>query len=155
MAMTKQEVSYLAAGSMTKRRNTEIATLFMNWIDSKPTAATAIQAVAASVGSSKNPSFLLEHAATWYAAFENDPPTISTVTPNTGLAAGGTSVTIVGTNFTGATACTFGGTAGTSRVVVDDTHITVVTPAKTAGAYDVVVTTPAGSGTKTNGFTYS
>lgn len=155
MAMTKQEVAYMAAASITKRRVTEIATLYIAWIDSKVTSGTAIQAMAAAMFSSRNPNRVMENAATWYNAFENDPPTITTVTPSTGTTAGGTAFTIVGTNLTGATALTIGGTAATSRVVVDDTHITAVTPAKTAGAYDVVVTTPAGSGTKTNGFTYS
>lgn len=155
MAMTKQEVAYMAAGCLTTQRNAEIASDFIDWIDAQVTAATAIQALAASMRSSKNPTVVMANADTWYAAFESDPPTITTVTPNTGLAAGGTAFTIVGTNLTGATALTIGGTAATSRVIVDDTHITAVTPAKTAGAYDVVVTTPAGSGTKTNGFTYS
>ena len=43
------------------------------------------------------------------------PPTVTSVSPNSGPAAGGTSVTITGTNFTGATAVTFGGTAATGR----------------------------------------
>ena len=38
-------------------------------------------------------------------------PTVSAVNPNAGPIAGGTSVTITGTNFTGATAVSFGGTA--------------------------------------------
>lgn len=83
-------------------------------------------------------------------------PTITTITPATGAAAGGTAVTVVGTNFkhTG-TSITFGAVAATSVVVVSDTELTCVTPAKTAGAYNVVVTTDSGTGTKTNGFTYS
>lgn len=155
MAMTKQEVAYMAAGCLTTQRNAEIATDYIAWVDAQVTSTTAIQALAAAMRSSKNPDVVLANAATWYAAFENDPPTITSITPNTGAAAGGTAFTIVGTNLTGATALTIGGTAATSRVVVDDTHITAVTPAKTAGAYDVVVTTPAGSDTETNGFTYS
>lgn len=89
----------------------------------------------------------------WDAEFVD--PTISTVSPATGPAAGGTTVTITGTLFTTGTTVTFGGTAGTSVSVKSDKKLTVVTPAKTAGAYDVVVTTAAGSATKTNGFTYS
>lgn len=82
-------------------------------------------------------------------------PTISTVTPATGTTAGGTAVTIVGTNFVNVTAVTFGGTTATTIRVVSTTTLTCVTPAKTAAAYNVVVTTSGGSGTKTNGFTYS
>lgn len=81
--------------------------------------------------------------------------TISTVTPATGVAAGGTAVTIAGTNFTVGSTVTFGGTAATSVVVASPTTITCVTPAKTAGAYNVVVTTDTGAATKTNGYTYT
>jgi len=73
------------------------------------------------------------------------PPVVTRVSPNTGLAAGGTAVTISGWNFTGATAVTFGGTAATAVVVVDPITITATSPAKAAGTYDVVVTTPRGS----------
>src|SRR4029077_10171044 len=73
------------------------------------------------------------------------PPVVTRVIPNTGLAAGGTAVTISGWNLTGATAVTFGGTAATSVVVVDPITITATSPAKAAGTYDVVVTTPRGA----------
>jgi IPT/TIG domain len=72
------------------------------------------------------------------------PPAVTSVTPSTGLAAGGTAVTISGTGFTGATAVTFGGTAATSVVVVNANTITATSPAKAAGTYDVRVTTPNG-----------
>ncbi len=78
-------------------------------------------------------------------------PTISSVNYATVGRAGATAVTATGTNLTGATALTLGGTACTSVVVVNSTTITFVTPAKTAGAYDLVVTTPGGTGTLTNG----
>lgn len=154
MAMTKQEVAYMAAGRITKRRLAEIATLYIDWIDDQVTSGTAIQALAASMGSSRNPRFVLENADTWYAAFEADPPTITSITPNTGTTAGGTSVSIAGTNLNGATVVTFGATTATS-IVITDTLITCVTPAKTAGAKDVVVTTPAGTVTSTGGYTYA
>lgn len=92
-------------------------------------------------------------AAQKAAAFPD--PTIVSITPATGAAAGGTAVTISGTALTGATAVTFGGTTATSIVVVNDTTITCATPAKTAGAYDVVVTTPNGTATEEDGFTYA
>ncbi len=75
-------------------------------------------------------------------------PTITIISPNTGPVAGGTTVTITGTNLTGTTAVTFGGTAGTGIVVVNATTITAVTPPGTAGAADVEVTTPGGSATQ-------
>lgn len=79
---------------------------------------------------------------------------ISSITPNGGPVGGGTVVTIYGSNFTGSTGVTFGGTAGTAFSVVSDGQIQVTTPAKTAGAYNVVVTDPGGNATLTNGFTY-
>ncbi|WP_295808187.1 cadherin-like beta sandwich domain-containing protein [uncultured Nitratireductor sp.] len=82
-------------------------------------------------------------------------PSITNISPNNGPAAGGTSVTITGTNFTGATAVTFGGTAAASFTVNSSTTISAVTPAGTAGAVDVAVTTPGGTNTETGGFTYT
>lgn len=90
----------------------------------------------------------------WDAAFTA--PTISTVFPAAGAAAGGTAVTITGNNFApGATVTLEGGTAFTSIVVKSPTKITAVSPAKTAGQYDVIVTTTGGTATKTDGFTTS
>lgn len=81
--------------------------------------------------------------------------TIDTVTPATGLAAGGTVVSIKGTNLAGSEGVTFGGTAGTAFKVISNTEVQVTTPAKTAGAYNVVVKDDSADVTKTNGFTYS
>ena len=83
------------------------------------------------------------------------PPTITTVSPSIGSVSGGLSVTITGTNFTGATAVTFGSTAATTFTVNSATQITCTSPAyATAAIVDVSVTTPAGTGTKTSAFTY-
>lgn len=155
MALTKNEVAYLAAGCVTTQRVAEVAAAYVDWIEDQVTEATAILALTASMRLSKSPTVVMGEADSWYAALEADPPTITSITPNTGPAAGGTAFTVVGTNLTGATVLTFGGTTATSKVVVDDTHMTGVTPAKSAGAYNVVITTPAGTVTATNGFTYS
>jgi hypothetical protein len=72
-------------------------------------------------------------------------PTVSGVSPNAGLPAGGTSVTITGTGFTGATAVNFGGTPATSFTVNSDASITAVSPAGSAGTVDITVTTPGGT----------
>ena len=53
----------------------------------------------------------------------NAPPTVTGVSPSSGPAAGGTSVSVSGTNLTGATAVHFGSTAGTVTAVA--TPITV------------------------------
>jgi len=81
-------------------------------------------------------------------------PTVTGIVPSSGPAAGGTAVTISGTNFTGATGVTIGGTAAASVVVVSSTSITAFTPAGTAGTASVVVTTPGGSNAANTLFTY-
>lgn len=83
------------------------------------------------------------------------PPSIGTVTPSSGPAAGGTVVNISGSNFTGATGVTFGGTSGTALTVNSPSSITVTTPPHAAGSVNVVVTTPSGTGTESGGFTYT
>ncbi|MBJ7472961.1 MAG: IPT/TIG domain-containing protein, partial [Solirubrobacteraceae bacterium] len=72
-------------------------------------------------------------------------PQITSISPNQGPTAGGQSVTITGRYLTGATGVTFGGTAGTAVTVVNDTTITVTTPARAIGTYDVRVTTTPGT----------
>nr|BFE61184.1 hypothetical protein GCM10020063_057100 [Dactylosporangium thailandense] len=63
---------------------------------------------------------------------------VGTVNPATGTAAGGTTVTITGTGFTGATAVTFNGSDATFTVD-SPTQITAVTPAGLAGPATVQV----------------
>ena len=81
-------------------------------------------------------------------------PTVTSLSPNSGTTAGGTSVTITGTNFTGATSVTFGGNAATNVTVVNATTITATTPAGTAGTASVIVTTPGGSNSANSLYTY-
>ena len=56
------------------------------------------------------------------------PPTVTGVSPSSGPTAGGTVVTITGTNFTGASAVNFGATAAASYTVDSATQITATTP---------------------------
>jgi hypothetical protein len=70
-------------------------------------------------------------------------PTITGFTPGAGI--NGTSVTITGTNFTGATAVSFGGTAASSFTVDSATGITAVVGPGASGS--VAVTTPYGTAT--------
>ncbi|MET4170850.1 hypothetical protein ABIB99_001932 [Bradyrhizobium sp. LA6.1] len=72
-------------------------------------------------------------------------PTVTSISPTAGPTAGGTSVTITGTNFTGVTAVTFGGTAAAGFTFNSATSITATSPAGAAGAVDVRVTTPGGT----------
>jgi hypothetical protein len=72
-------------------------------------------------------------------------PVITSVSLDYGPTAGGNTVTINGSGFTGATAISFGGVAGTSVTVVSDSQLTVTVPAQTAvGTVDIIVTTPCG-----------
>ena len=66
-----------------------------------------------------------------------NPPTVTSVSPVSGSTAGGTAVTITGTNFAAGATVTFGGTAATNVVVVSGTQITATTPAGRAGAVTV------------------
>src|SRR5664279_4472623 len=72
-------------------------------------------------------------------------PTVSAVSPNRGPDTGGASITITGTNLTGATSVFFGGVAGTSVVVGSATSLTVAAPAHVSATIDVTVVTPAGT----------
>jgi len=64
-------------------------------------------------------------------------------------------VTLFGTNLTGATGVSFGGTAATFFSVVNATTIFATTPAHTAGAVNVMVDTPGGTATLANGYTFA
>ena len=83
-----------------------------------------------------------------------DAPTIASVSPSSGPIAGGTSVTITGTNLTGATAVSFGGTTATTFTVNSATSITATAPAHAAGASAVAVTTVGGTATSAGAFSY-
>ena len=82
-------------------------------------------------------------------------PTVTNVNPNTGPTSGGTSVTITGTNFSGATAVRFGSNAAGSFTVNSATQITATSPAG-IGTVDVTVTTAGGTSAISSGdrFTY-
>ena len=76
--------------------------------------------------------------------------------PNSGTASGGTTVTISGFGFTGATAVNFGTTAATSFTVnANGTQITAIDPAG-SGTVNVTVTTSLGTSATSSGdqFTY-
>lgn len=93
----------------------------------------------------------------WYpgADYVNAVPTLSGVSPDNGPAAGGTAVTLTGTNFTDVTGVTFGGDAATNVSVVSDTSITCDTPAHAAGAVSVLATNADGSNTANSAYTYN
>ncbi|MFM7252046.1 MAG: IPT/TIG domain-containing protein, partial [Ilumatobacteraceae bacterium] len=81
-------------------------------------------------------------------------PTITTITPAVGPIAGGTSVTITGTNLDGVTAVAFDSAQATNIVVVSDTQITLTTPSHVVGTASITLTTPGGSASLSAGFRY-
>jgi hypothetical protein len=88
------------------------------------------------------------------------PPQVTGISPKAGPLGGGTTVTVTGSGFTGATAVHFGAAASTSVTVVSDTQLTVVSPPVSAAGptvLDVTVVTPIGGTSATSAadqFTY-
>ncbi|MGB8308511.1 MAG: PKD domain-containing protein [Methanoregula sp.] len=86
----------------------------------------------------------------------NSLPVVTSISPTYGPISTGTTITITGTGFTGATGVTVGGTAAIDVVVVSSTEITATTPASsTAGPVDVIVSTPEGTSTAVAGDKYN
>ena len=83
----------------------------------------------------------------------NPAPNLSSVSPNSGAAEGGVTVTVSGSNVLGVTSVTFGGVPGTNLALIDDTSLTVDTPAG-LGPVNVTATNSTGSDTLVGGYTY-
>jgi alpha-tubulin suppressor-like RCC1 family protein len=77
--------------------------------------------------------------------YSEPPPSITSVNPTSGPAAGGTSVKITGANLEGATSVAFGATSTTHFTIDSASTITATAPAGAIGTVDVTVTTPAGT----------
>ena len=82
-------------------------------------------------------------------------PAVTALSPSSGPSAGGTSVTITGSGFTGATKVVFGSVAATSFSVVSATQITAVSPAQAPAGHNVYVTTPGGTSATVSADVYS
>jgi hypothetical protein len=70
-------------------------------------------------------------------------PTVYFISPHKGTTAGGTSMTIAGTAFTGASAVSFGGMAASSFAVNSDRSITATAPPG-SGTVNINITAPGG-----------
>lgn len=82
-------------------------------------------------------------------------PTVSTLSPSSGSAAGGTPVTIQGSGFVPGITVSFGAIPAANVSLVSSTQITLTTPSGAVGSVPVTVTSPGGSfGGLSNGFTY-
>jgi hypothetical protein len=82
---------------------------------------------------------------------------LSTVVPNNGQVAGGTDITITGSNFIlGSVVVTIGGTPVVNANIANNTAITCTTPNGTVGSQEIVVTFLDGQTvTMPDGFTYN
>lgn len=86
----------------------------------------------------------------------NPAPNLTSISPTSGTASGGTTVTLTGTNFISGASVAFGGVAATGETVSSSTSMTAVAPAHAAGGADVVITNPDGqTDTLTGAYTYS
>jgi subtilase family serine protease len=72
-------------------------------------------------------------------------PAVTRISPAAGPTAGGTTVTVTGSGFSGATKVVFGAVAAAGFTVVNASTITAVSPAQPAGRPNVFVTTPGGT----------
>ena len=89
-------------------------------------------------------NFFDNNASVYQVTINSTTPKVNSVLPHHGPIAGGTTVTITGKNFTGATAVNFGILPAASFTVVNDTSIAAVSPPG-VGTVDVTVTSPFGT----------
>lgn len=92
--------------------------------------------------------------AVYFNAEVQPAPTITSLGATSGPTAGGTRVTITGTDFEGASAVSLGGEPASSFTVDSESQITAVVPAAAAGPVQLSVTTAAGKATASQSFTY-
>src|SRR5581483_10895173 len=78
-------------------------------------------------------------------SFAYGAPAVTSVTPDAGPVAGGTSVTVRGTGLVPRVSVSFGGVAAGSVTNIGGGQLTAVAPAGSGGVVDVVVSSPAGS----------
>jgi hypothetical protein len=82
-------------------------------------------------------------------------PTISGISPSSGPLKGGTAVTITGSDFSGVSSVAFGSLPAKSFTVNSESQITAVAPpSATPSSVPVSVTTPAGTATSSQHFSY-
>lgn len=79
---------------------------------------------------------------------------IEQVSPIAGPVSGGTTLTISGRGFLGATGVLIGGVPASSFNVINSSTLTAVTPAGTVGPKDIVVVLPGATGALSNAFWY-
>ncbi|MCX4789096.1 MULTISPECIES: IPT/TIG domain-containing protein [unclassified Streptomyces] len=81
-------------------------------------------------------------------------PVLGSVTPAQGPLAGGNTITLSGTGFTGTTSVRFGVNVATSFTFVSATQLSAVVPTGGAGPVAVTVTTPGGTSSQAVAYYY-
>ena len=81
-------------------------------------------------------------------------PQVTAISPTSGNAVGGATVTITGSGFINVTAVEFGGVSAPQKTVVSDTQITAKAPPGN-GTVDVTVVTPSGTSPTTSADKFS
>ena len=94
------------------------------------------------------------NGSNWRQLDNQPPPTITSITPASGVVTGGTAITIIGTGFSSGLELTIGGAAATGIALTGASQITAATPARTAGAQEVRITNSDGQYI-TGTFTYN
>jgi Domain of unknown function (DUF4082)/IPT/TIG domain len=123
-------------------------------------SATELEAVSPP-GSAGNASVVVTNPGGQSASLANafiysSGPTVTSVSPNSGSASGGTTVTITGSGFESGAMVAFGVTAATSVTVLSSTEIQAVTPTEPAGSESVTVTNPdSGMGSLPSAFQFA
>lgn len=128
-----------ASGATAYFGPTAVATTFVN-------ASTLTATAPAGNGSldvrvALNGSYSALNAADVYTY---GPPTVTSISPTSGPLAGGTAVTVTGTDFATGATVSFGTAASPSVSVTSPTSLTAIAPAGAAGTVDVTVSTSAG-----------
>ncbi len=82
-------------------------------------------------------------------------PSIRSLAPMSGETAGGSKITIAGTNFVPGMSASFGGVQATDVRVISSTRLTAIIPSHAVGPVDIVLNTPDGQQVRKAGvFTY-
>ena len=158
-AATTTVANELIFGANTVATSSRVGSGFTSRIITSPDGDIAEDKVVTAIGSNSATSTLTS-SGPWvmqmvtFSEVSSPAPSVTSVSPNTGPTAGGTSVTITGTNFASGATATFGGVPATNVTVVNSTTMTATTPAGIDGAATVTVSFNGQSGSLTNGFAY-
>lgn len=126
----------------------ELTPPLMSTLDTSETITQSVNIVVQNPNGQKT---VFTQAYTYTTAFS---PTLDNVSPATGVTAGGTLITLTGSNLTGTSSVTLDGINATDVAVVSDTRVTALTPAHDAGTVNIVLTSPNGEATLIDSYTY-